>query len=279
MGAEPWKPEVEAPSCGPGPGELDPATREFYRRALVTLSGAHVAFLIGGAYALERYTGIARHTKDLDVFVRRRDCGRVLRALAGAGCRTEVTFPHWLAKAYCGDDFVDVIFSSGNGVAEVDDVWFEHAVPDEIFGVPVRLSPAEEMIWSKAFVMERERYDGADVAHLIHARGQQLDWPRLLSRFGSRWRVLLSHLILFGFVYPSERDRVPSWVVRELQGRLETDLAEAPPTERACRGPELSRAQYRMDINSWGYRDTRRPPEGTMTREDIATWTAAIEDD
>jgi hypothetical protein len=26
------------------------------------------------------------------------------------------------------------------------------------------------MIWSKAFVMERERYDGADVAHVILRR-------------------------------------------------------------------------------------------------------------
>ncbi len=58
------------------------------------------------------------------------------------------------------------------------------------------------MIWSKAFIMERERYDGADIAHLILACGRDLDWRRLLGRFGRRWRVLLSHLVLFGFVYP-----------------------------------------------------------------------------
>ena len=27
------------------------------------------------------------------------------------------------------------------------------------------------MIWSKAFIMERERYDGADIAHLIWRAG------------------------------------------------------------------------------------------------------------
>jgi hypothetical protein len=27
----------------------------------------------------------------------------------------------------------------------------------------------EEMVWQKAFIMERERFDGADVVHLIQA--------------------------------------------------------------------------------------------------------------
>ena len=53
--------------------------------------------------------------------------------------------------------------------------------------------------------MERERYDGADIAHLLRARADQLAWRRLLRRFGPHWRVLLGHLVLFGFVYPGER--------------------------------------------------------------------------
>ena len=64
--------------------------------------------------------------------------------------------------------------------------------------------PVEEMIWSKAFLMERERFDGADVLHLMRARQKEINWPRLLSRFGEHWRVLLSHLVLFPYVYPNE---------------------------------------------------------------------------
>ena len=90
--------------------------------------------------------------------------------------------------------------------------------------VPVRLVPAEEMIWQKAFVMERERFDGADIAHLLRARAGFLDWKRLLRRFeGPHGRVLLVHLILFGFIYPDEKASIPDAVVRELLGRL--DLA------------------------------------------------------
>ena len=73
-------------------------------------------------------------------------------------------FPHWLGKIHRGEHFMDMIFSSGNGVARVDDLWFEHAPKTNVLGVIVRLSPVEEMIWSKAFIQERERFDGADVA-------------------------------------------------------------------------------------------------------------------
>src|SRR5262249_17967308 len=151
---------------------------------LATLQRAGLPFLVGGAYALERYTCIRRNTKDFDIFVRPADSRRVLDVLAAAGYRTEVTFSHWLGKAYCGDDFLDVIFSSGNGLARVDDEWFLYAVGAEVFGLLVKLCPPEEMIWQKAYIVERERYDGADVAHLLRGCGPRLDWPRLLRRFG-----------------------------------------------------------------------------------------------
>jgi hypothetical protein len=259
---------------------LDPGTMSFYREGLRALIDAEVPFLVGGAYALERYTGIARHTKDFDIFVRAGDCDHALAVLGSVGCQTDLTFSHWLAKAFRGEDFIDVIFSSGNGIAVVDDLWFTHAVPAEVLGLPLRLCPAEEMIWSKAFIMERERYDGADIAHLIRAEGERLDWPRLLARFGDEhWPVLLSHAILFRFVYPGECDRVPGWVVRELCGRAEAQRDSRADAPRVCRGTLLSRGQYLVDIDHWGYRDARLAPMGAMTRGQIAHWTAGIADD
>jgi hypothetical protein len=261
----------------PSGNGLPPETAAFYRRALTALGDARMEFLVGGAYAFARYTGIERHTRDLDVFVRRRDCPQALRVLAQAGCRTDVPFPHWLAKAHCGADYVDVIFSSGNGVAVVDDAWFTHAVSDTVIDVPVQLCPVEEMIWSKAFISERERHDGADVIHLLHARAEQLDWTRMVARFAEHWRVLLGHLILFGFVYPGERHRLPAAVLRQLLERLDGELEGPAATDRVCQGTLLSRAQYLVDIERRGYRDARRTPEGHMTPEQIAVWTAAIE--
>ena len=254
--------------------------RAFYLAALHTLRDSGIDFLVGGAYALQRYTGIARDTKDLDVFVRPGDCERVLAAFAEAGFDTELPFPHWLGKARSGGDMVDVIFSSGNGIAAVDELWFEHAVDDVVLGVPVRLMPAEEMIWSKGFIMERERYDGADIAHILQARGACLDWQRLLLRFGRHWRVLLSHLVLFGFIYPAERTRIPAWVMQELMRRLARDSASVPVADATpvCRGPLLSRAQYLADIER-GYRDARLTHESAMSPSDIERWTEGIKVD
>lgn len=257
-------------------GTLAPHTLAFYQRTITQLQAAGVPFLVAGAYAFAHYTGIERHTKDFDVFVRQADAERALAALAHAGCRTELTYPHWLGKAFCGDDFVDVIFSAGNGVALVDDDWFVHAVDGEILGASVKVCPVEEMLWSKAFIMERERYDGADVAHLLHAQAAMLDWQRLLDRFNGHWHVLLSHLVLFCFIYPDSVAQLPAWVMRELLGRLEYTL-ERPGEAPVCQGTLLSRAQYLVDIERRGYRDARLAPEVAMTPADIALWTDAIE--
>jgi hypothetical protein len=256
---------------------LDPKTRDFFHRAIANLERDGVPFLVGGAYALERYTGLARHTKDFDVFVRPADVRRALDAFAAIGLRTDLTFPHWLGKAFGdGDAFVDVIFRSGNGVAEVDDEWFAHAVPAEVFGASVGLCPPEEVIWQKAYIQERERFDGADVMHLIRARSDRLDWPRLVRRFGDHWRILLAHLITFGFVYPSERDKVPESIVGDLLGRLDSELSSPPPDRRTCQGTLLSRAQYLTDIQGWGFHDARLDRDVHMSEGDIAHWTAAI---
>ena len=99
---------------------LAPETIEFYREAMDALDEAGAPFLVGGAYAYARYTGIERHTKDFDVFVRPGDFDRALDAFDRKGWPTERTFSHWLGKGLKGEDFVDVIFSSGNGVARVD---------------------------------------------------------------------------------------------------------------------------------------------------------------
>jgi hypothetical protein len=258
-------------------GELKPEVREFYTRTLASLDASGIPFLVGGAYALERYTGIERHTKDFDLFIRPEDRDRIVRVMEEQGCRTEVTFPHWLAKAYRGDHFFDLIFSSGNAIGRVDDEWFAHGVDDTVLDVPVRLVPVEEMIWQKAYVMERERFDGADVAHLLRARAGVLDWGRLLRRFdGPHGRVLLAHLILFGFIYPEERSVIPDAVIGELNGRLGAEPAPDPSADRLCRGTLLSRAQYLPDTGWWGDKDARLAPHGQMTAEEIAHWTAAI---
>jgi hypothetical protein len=126
--------------------------------------------------------------------------------------------------------------------------------------------------------MERERYDGADVAHLLRAGAPRLNWLRVFAHFGPHWRVLLAHLILFGFIYPAERDRIPKRVILTLLDRLlhETD---AVSDVDVCQGTLLSRQQYLHDLSELGMKDARLQPAGNMTAEEIIRWTAGIEDD
>ncbi len=229
--------------------EVSPATAAFYRRALRVLIDAQVPFLVGGAFAHACFTGIRRSTKDLDLFIRREDYERVASLMRAEGWRAENTYPHWLAKVHAGEDFIDLIFNSGNGLTPVDDRWFCNNVEAEVLGLPVRLGNVEDALLSKAFIMERERYDGADIAHLLQAKAEQLDWSGLLDRFGPHWRVLLSHLVIFGYIYPGERHRVPRWVMDRLIEQLTAETRQPPAKDsRLCDGTLLSREQYLHDV-------------------------------
>lgn len=245
----------------------------FYRHVLRALKAADVPFLVGGGYATARHTRIDRRVKDLDLMIRRADWPATARALRAVKIKTYLPFPHWLGKAVRGDALVDIIFSSGNAIVAVDDDWFERAGSTKVLGFTVNLCPPEELLWSKAFIMERERFDGADVNHLIRACGRSLDWRHLCERFRGHERVLLAHVILFGYVYPNETDRVPRWVPRHL---AKAAAPPVPPGIKLCRGTNLSREQYLVDIQKWGYGDARLPPFGRMTPRERSIWTRPI---
>jgi hypothetical protein len=242
---------------------------DFHLRSVAALQDANVPFLIGGAYVVEVYAGVSRRTKDFDLYVRPRHVDAALDALARAGYETELTFAHWLAKAKRGRDYVDLIFRAGNGLCEVDDSWFERAHDDELLGLHVKLCAPEEMIWMKAYIMERERFDGADIAHLLVSCAEKLNWQHLVQRFGPDWRVLLSHLVLFGYIYPSEQGRIPTAVMDDLIPRLRNETP-AGGNKRLCLGTLLSRKQYLIDVQKRGFHDARLEKRVQMDSEDIA---------
>lgn len=257
--------------------EVEPGTAAFYRQALQLLVDAQVPFLVGGAFAHACFTGIRRSTKDLDLFIRREDYERVAALMQAQGWRTDLTYPHWLAKVYAGEDFIDLIFNSGNGLTPVDERWFRGNAQATVLGVPVHVANVEDGVLSKAFIMERERYDGADIAHLLQANAEQIDWPGLVERFGPNWRVLLAHLTLFGYIYPGERHRIPTDVMETLIARLAEESRRPPDADpHVCAGTLLSREQYLHDVERLGYVDGRLTPASTMTPEDVAVWTEAI---
>lgn len=226
----------------------------FYVQALALLDESKTPYLLGGAFAFFKYTGIYRDTKDLDVFCKSSEYTKILKFFSGKGYQTEISDARWLAKIFSGEYYIDLIFDTVNSICRVDDIWYEHATEGELFGVPVKFISAEDLIWCKIYVQNRERYDGADVNHIILKRGNELNWNRLYKKFDQHWHLLLGALINFQFVYPSERNRVPQDLFIELIRRAEEQYDLPIPGEKVCMGPIIDQTQYMTDIKDWNYK-------------------------
>jgi hypothetical protein len=237
--------------------------REVYRRALQALNDAKIRYVVAGAYAIYEHTGIYRQTKDLDLFVEPSAVIEAARALHGAGFVMRLEDLHWLAKGFIGDRFVDLIYGMGNGVAFIDDLWERHSKPGVLAAHPVKIAPAEELIWHRLFINERHRHDMSDVVHLILCEGDALDWQRLVKRVGDAWPLLLAQVQTFSYVYPGYRSNVPAWVMEQLLERARADMARNDEDADITRGPLISRFSFAIDVREWGFLD----PRGEMVRQ------------
>jgi hypothetical protein len=245
------------PVSSSSPPEFLPEALDCYRGVLESLRQAEIPYAIAGAFALHQHTGIWRVTKDLDVVVEAKLAGPALSRLHAMGFETYIKDPVWLAKAVRGEYFVDLITALGNAVLMVDASWIERAVPSEVFGVPCRVLAAEENIASKLFVTRRERFDGADVAHLIRACGERLDWDRLQQLMEGHEELLLSSLIFFAYIYPSRAGVVPRQVWTGLLDRLNKHLRHSGSDE-PFRGTLIDPNMFAIDVEEWGERDLYR---------------------
>ena len=225
-----------------------------FRGVLELLEGNRVRFAISGAFALHEYTGIWRDTKDLDLFLPATETPRALELLQQAGFQTEIPDPVWLAKAWRDDFFVDLITGMSNAVVCVDASWINRARRSEVFGVPVRVLSPEELIASKVFVTRRERFDAADICHVIYGVRGKMDWKRLLDVLGEHWQMLLWHLVLYHYVYPADTGYIPAEIWEELLQRFKVELAH-PNRALEFRGSLIDEKMFAIDITEWGMRD------------------------
>jgi hypothetical protein len=229
----------------------------FYEKALQLLDESGAEYMLGGAFAMFHYTGIYRDTKDLDIFCKPTEYPKILKYFADKGFETQLYDVRWLAKVFNGDYFIDIIWDTVNNICRVDDSWYERA-PEGLFAKhKVKFIPAEELFWCKVYVQNRERYDGADINHLLVKYGKQMDWKWVLKRMDPHWHLLLSAIILFQFCYPSDyRDIIPQWLFDELVERARQQYDMPSPWEKVCRGPIIDQTQYAIDVKEWDYKAT-----------------------
>src|SRR5919199_2004009 len=243
---------------------------EVYSEVLDALERAGIRYMLGGAVALNAHTGIWRETKDLDVFVPEKTVAPLLETLEAVGFETEITDPCWLAKAWKGDPFADIVHANQNAALPVEESWFTDAKETTVLGRQALVIPAEEMILSKMFVAARDQWDMSDVLHLIFVTRGDLDWERILAKADEHWELLLAYLHLYRYVYPSHTRYVPDEVLERLFERVEREPA---PGGFRFRGTMLDEISFAVDVHEWGLaaervatRRGRRPGEGRGER-------------
>jgi hypothetical protein len=230
-----------------------PEAEAFYSEVLRLMADSGIPFLVSGTFALAAYTGIDRPTKDVDVFAKAGDALRLLSYFRDHGFAVETVDERWLNRITRGELFVDIITNMPTSTTHITDDWFVDAPETTLFGAKVHLVPPTQFIWSKIFVADHHRYDGADVSHMILKCHDRIDWKVLLSHLELYWEVLLIALLNFRFIYPSERHLVPRWLMEELLDRLNDQMMVKPPGKRICRGRIFSPRDYSIDVERWGF--------------------------
>ncbi len=241
---------MELPRTSSYPSESPSEQVELFRDVLEALESNGVPYAVSGAFALRHHTGICRVTKDLDLFVTPANAEAALDCLRQAGMECEWTDPVWLAKAKRDGFFVDIITGMSNGLITVEDSWIERAQPAVVHGVKTRVLAPEELVASKLFVARRERFDGADIAHVFYGTSGHFDWKREMELVGDHWELLLWALVLFRYVYPGQSHYVPANVWNELLVRFQRAVGK--PNRRAeFRGSLVDDNMFAIDVEEW----------------------------
>jgi hypothetical protein len=221
--------------------ELIPeADWHLYERVLAAADAQNIAYALGGGLAFSAYAGRLRNTKDLDLFVAPEDRQALVDLLGEAGFtdyhEREAYDRNWIYRGYQVDVIIDVIWQMANYRAPVDKHWLVRGREVEIRGHRIRLVPLEELIWSKLYVLQRERSDWPDLLIILQKQAAAVDWSHLLDRVGEDRPLLAALMAVFGWLCPQQARQVPPWLWQQL------GLAEPEP------GPDCTADRRRADL-------------------------------
>jgi hypothetical protein len=208
-----------------------------YKRVLETANERGIPYAFGGAIGVGVYTNRWRKTKDLDLYVTPEDGHRMVQVFCDCGLDDyyeKATYDRrWIYRGYADDCIVDAIWAMANMRARVDRRWVTRGprfrTPD---GISFHVLPPEELIWSKLYVMQRERCDWPDVLNIMYATARTLDWRHLIERVEDDLPLLRGVLTIFAWMCPAGLDSIPQDVRTKLELACEDDAARAIDHER-----------------------------------------------
>jgi hypothetical protein len=207
--------------------------RSVYRSVVEQVIAQRIPFALGGGMAVGVYTGTPRKSKDLDLYVVPSDRERLIGILTGCGLEDyHSRLPYdrgWIYRGNQGEVIVDAIWSMANRRANVDNGWLTRGPVTHVFGHEVRLVPPEELMWSKLYVLQRDRCDWPDILNLLYAIGSDLDWDHLVRRVAEDTPLLRGVLSVFSWMCPEQAASIPqpAWKALEL-------TAPKPDLKPAC---------------------------------------------
>jgi len=188
-----------------------------------------IPFALGGGLALGYYTGRLRRSKDLDIYIRPEDRDEVVQMMTRCGLEDYYSVSpyvrEWIYRGHQDGVIVDAIWAMANQRARVDDHWLCAGPTIQLCGQTFRVIPAEELIWSKLYVLQRDRCDWPDIMNLLYATGHKLDWDHLLRRVGPDTPLVKAVLSVYSWVCPERASAVA--------GRVWDELGLEPPRNEA----------------------------------------------
>jgi len=216
-----------------------------YSRVIREIRLAGIRFAFGGAFATAVYTHQLRNTKDFDFYILPADRERMEQALTRAGLHDHferLSYDrNWIYRASQDDVIVDAIWQMANYRAQVDEQWLARGPEIVIRGEALRAIPIEELIWSKLYVLQRERCDWTDVFKLIDAQTASIDWDHLLDRLADDAPLLAGALEVYSWLAPDRAGRIeqrvwerlrlpyPTLITNSELSRARADLLDSRP--------------------------------------------------
>ncbi len=257
--------QAQAARCASWPQRFPPEEWSLYKRLLHEAAARKLPFAVGGGLAAMTYAGQWRNTKDLDLYIMSRHRDQMIALLVTLGFEDyyekQPYDRKWIYRGCKDGNIVDLIWAMANQRAVVDETWFEGPAV-EADGERFRLLAPEESLWSKLYVLQRDRCDWPDALNLLYGVGPEMNWPRLLRNLGSDAPLVGALLFAFGWLCPERAQQLPTW----LWGQF--GLAPPEPND----GPEIVRKRaFLLDSRPWftpTLENTADPADSAHSKED-----------
>lgn len=212
--------------CERWPQLFPPEQWSIYRAIMAEANFRRIPFAVGGGLASRAYARQWKNSKDIDLYVPSAHRKALIDLTVEAGLidyyEQKPYDRNWIYRSYRQDVIVDIIWAMANQRSAVDDTWLQG--PElQVDNITFRLTPPEETLWSKLFVIQSDRCDWPAAWGMLYSIGPDFDWPHLLDRLGEDSPLLGGLLSVYKWICPGRARELPAW----LWNRLGVNAPEA----------------------------------------------------